>query len=652
MNFNGILSLLRILLPVYGLIIIFVEERHKHHKNNIFLLGVFGLFLLREIVIERLFSIHGSKLFTIYSPFYYAASFIPVFFLIYIVSQYIFEKKKYCLLLNGFSLVVILGLLSFYIFNPNQEYDVSIVIRITRFVTAAMYLFVIIKMNSIYLEGINNFVTRNKMFINLILGAYIFLYVFYYSAKNEFANTMELFILGLLIGIAHFRIREKYEELNHNIENLKFEREIFVNLLQKVGKGLTGETNFGTILELIMDYSVDVLKSKGAVLFLVSPNKKYLTVQHVNGIYPPVTKVERHAFTKEKFLMEKLMSDEIPMGETYIGEVARSGESLLIEDALNDERIIQTAKGLMDIKTLMAVPLMFRNEVIGVAAFCNKEEGGSFTSEEFSLAQTLSEQAAITINNFTLYNELLVKQREEREIEIAGQIQADLLPKDIPEIPGIDVSAYNKPAKGVGGDYYDLINFNNENLCVIMADVAGKGVPAALVMVMIRLTLHQIIKPDLDPYSIVNHLNKFLTKESSQERYATMFYFLINVKTKKLIYTNAGHGPLLLYRKAEDKFQMLDTPGLPVGIDKDQQYEQGDATLTKGDIAMLYTDGITEAMNVKRQEFTVDRIKEIIKDNSEKTTEEMTNIIRNRINEFAGETPQHDDQTLVLLKIA
>ena len=395
MNFNGILSFLRILLPIYGLIIIFIEERHKHHKDNIFLLGIFALFLLKEIVIERLFSIHGSKLFTIFKPFFYGVSFIPVFFLIYIVSQYIFEKKKYRLLLNAFSLVVILCLLGSYILNLNQEYDISIIMRITRLVTAAMYLFVIIKMNSMYLEGIYNFVTRNKMFINFILGTHIFLYVFYYSAKNEFTDIMELLILGLFIGIAHFRIREKHEELNHNIENLKFEKEIFVNLLQKVGKGLTGETNFGTILELIMDYSVDVLNSKASVLFQVSQNKKYLTVQYVNGIYPPVTKVERHAFTKEKFLMEKLKNERIPMGETYIGKVAQSGEALLIEDALDDERVIQTAKGLMDIKTLMAVPLMFRNEVIGVAAFCNKKEGGSFNENEFSLAQTLSEQAAI-----------------------------------------------------------------------------------------------------------------------------------------------------------------------------------------------------------------------------------------------------------------
>ncbi len=503
-----------------------------------------------------------------------------------------------------------------------------------------------------YLEGINNFVTRYKIFINLIFGTYIFLYVFYYSARNEFVNIMELGILGLFIGLAHLRIRQKYEELNNRINHLNFEREIFVNLLEKVGKGLTAETNFDTILELVMDYSVDVLQSKAAVLFLVSNNKKYLTVQYISGVYPPITKVEGYAVTKERFLIEKLKSEKIAMGETYIGKVGQSGEPVLIEDALNDERIIQTAKGLMDIRTIMAVPLKFKDEVIGVSAFCNKEEGGSFNQDEFSLAQTLSEQAAITINNFTLYSELLVKQTEEREIEIAGKIQSDLLPKKIPEIPGIDVFAYNKPAKGVGGDYYDLINFDNENLCVIMADVAGKGVPAALVMVMIRLTLHQIIKPNLNPYSIMNYLNKFLAKESSQERYATMFYFLINVKSKKVIYTNAGHGPLLLYRRSKEEFQMLDTPGLPVGIDKNQQYEQGDITLQNGDIAMLYTDGITEAMNTKREEFSIDRIKEIIKENADKTTEEMTGIIRTRVDEYVGEAPQHDDQTLILLKIA
>ena len=258
----------------------------------------------------------------------------------------------------------------------------------------------------------------------------------------------------------------------------------------------------------------------------------------------------------------------------------------------------------------------------------------------------------MTINNFKLYKELIIKQREEKEIEIAGQIQANLLPKKIPQIEGVDIFAYNKPAKGVGGDYYDLINFNNENLCVIMVDVAGKGVPAAMVMVMIRTILRNVIKPSSKPFTIMNYLNKFLERESSQERYATVFYFLLNVKSKKIIYTNAAHGPLLLYRRMEDRFQLLDTPGLPVGIDKNQQYQQGDIALKNGDIVMLYTDGITEAMNLKREEFTINRIQEIIKENADRTTEVMTDIIRNRINEFVGEAPQHDDQTLVLLKIA
>jgi len=651
MEFNEILGLLRIFLPIYGLIILFFEEKYHHHKDNILLLGLFSLILAKEITIERLFSIFSDKLFTVYLPFYYIATFIPVFFLVFIVSKLIFEKKIYLIIVNIFSSLVLLVLLGTYLFNPGQIYNVSSIIIIIRFLVAGMYLYIIIKMNSIYMEGINNFVTRNKVFINLILGSYIFLNVIYYSAKDGFVNIMEILIIGLFITIVHLRIREKHETLKRQIDHLNFEREIFVNLLQKVGRGLTAETNFDTILKLIMDYSVEVLQSKAAVLFLVSPNKKYLTMQYVNGIYPPITKVEGYAVTKEQFLIEKLKSEKIPMGETYIGEVAQSGEAFLIEDALNNSKIMQTAKGLMDIRTLMAIPLKFKEEVIGVSAFCNKEEGGSFTANEFSLAQTLSEQAAITLNNFRLYNELLSKQREEKEIEIAGEIQSNLLPKEIPNIPGIDIFAYNKPAKGVGGDYYDIINFNNENLCVVMADVAGKGVPAALVMVMIRTTFHNILKPNLKPSSIINYLNRFLERESSQERYATVFYLLINIRSKRAIYTNAAHGPLMLYRKSEDSFQMLDTPGLPVGIDKEQQYEQDEITLQNGDIVMLYTDGITEAMNDKREEFSIERVKSIIKENADKPAQEITSIIRSEVEKYVGEAPQHDDETLILLKI-
>lgn len=649
---NHILNLLKIFLPFLGFVIILTEEKRKHNDTNKLFLTLFSLMLFKEIVIQIILHINKTAFFTTYLPFYYIISFIPIFFFMYLILKFISDNVKLNnLIITISSLTILITLLLVFIFKTEKYIIYPYLMVFIRIAVSSIILFIIIKLNSLYSEGKTNIIMANRLLINITLTLYILHYIFYFAADNVLKNLMELSLYILIVIIFYFRIKEGYKKLNDTIKHLKFEREIFLTLLHKVGKGLTAEANFDTILELILDYSIEVINCKAAALLLVSPNKKYLTVKYIHGLYPPIEKVEGYATTKEKFLVEKFKSEKIPIGETYLGEVAQSGEPLLITDAINNKKIVQTAKGLMDIKTLIVVPLKFKDEVIGVVTYCNKEEGGPFTDNEFSIAQTLSEQAAITLNNFRLYNELLGKQRDERELEIAGEIQTNLLPKETPAIPSLDMFAYNKPAKGVGGDYYDFVNFNNENLAVIMADVAGKGVPAALVMVMIRTTLHNILRPNLKPSSIVNYLNKFLCVESTKDRYATMFYFLLNIKNKKLIYSNAAHGPLLLYRKAENNFQLLDTPGLPIGVAEDQKYEQGIIKLQNGDIVLLYTDGITEAMNEKRNQFSLDKVKSIIKENAKKKAGEIGTIIKEQIDEFIGEAPQHDDQTLILLKV-
>lgn len=647
---NNIINILKLFIPLFGFIIILLEDKRKPQSSNKLILMLFSLFFLKEVAIQIICLKFGTLLFTTYLPFYYIMSFIPMFFLLFVVTKFIAEEKKNELIICISSIIIIFTLCIIYFVQAEKYIMYPYLMLFIRILTSATMVFIIFKLNTVYFGDETNLVSKNRILINITLIIFCVHYILYFAANNPLKNIIELILFIMLAYIFYSRISEGYDENNITIDHLEYEREIFLNLLHKVGKGLTAEANFDTILELILNYSIEVLKSKAAALLLVSPNQKYLTVKYVYGLYPPTEKVEGYAATKEKFLSEKFKSEKIEIGQTYLGRVAQSGKPLLLEDVSKDPNILQTAKGLMDIHTLIVVPLKFKDEVIGIASFCNKEEGGPFTRNEFALAQTLSEQAAITLNNFRLYNELLSKQRDERELEIAGDIQTNLLPKKLPEIPELDLYAYNKPAKGVGGDYYDMINFHNQSVAVVMADVAGKGVPAALVMVMIRTILHNILKPNLKPSSIINYLNKFLTKESTKDRYATMFYFLLNMKNKRLIYTNAAHGPALLYKNSQKKFKMLDTPGLPVGIVDDQKYEQGDIVLDKGDIVMLYTDGITEAMNEKRDQFTLERIQDIIKENADKSAKEIGNIIQTKINEFTGEAPQHDDQTFILLK--
>lgn len=646
---NYFISFIRLFLPIYGLVVIRLEEKRKHHEHNRYLLILFSIIAFREILNTVYFSLFGeAQYFTEHLAIYYILSFIPVLYFSLVLMAFLTRRKGATLPYFVFSILVIISLMFLYMARQPFTFPVQITYRL---LVILMMVIVMFRLNTTYLEEESNIITKNKLYINALLTIFIFQFIFYFTNNNIVKQGLEIAVYSLMIVIMQTRIREGYEDLTQSCEHLGYEKEIFINLLQKVGSGLTSETNFDKILGLILDYSVDVIKSQAAAILLVTPDKQFLTAKFVHGLYPPTEKVEGYAATKERFLVEKFKNEKIPIGKTYLGEVAQSKEPLLVVDARENEKIIQTAPDLMDIKTLIVVPLMFKDEVIGVVSFLNKTEGGNFQRHEFQLARTLAEQAAITLNNFRLYNELLVKQRDERELEIAAEIQKNLLPKQLAQVPGLDLFAYNKSAKGVGGDYYDLINFDNKRLSVIIADVAGKGVPASLVMVMIRTTLHNILRPHLPPKDIITYLNKFLSTESTQERYATLFYLLIDLEKQNINFTNAGHSPLLLYRKSENAFESLDTAGLPLGIVRDQKYEQNERQIQKGDILMLYTDGITEAMSTKREQFSLERVKDIIRTNQEKSAEELTRLIQTKLEEFCYEAPQHDDQTLILCKL-
>ncbi len=648
---KNLIYFIKLFLPLYGLLTIYLEERRKHNSINKYFLLLFYVIFLKEVFSYILLTIvkYPQVYIERFILFHYIFYSIYIFAFTYIILDLIIENRKIVKLYFYLWILVFGGIISIILLRLEFTNIFEIILRI---IFIGGISFTLFKLATTYFgEEELNIITKNRFIINTTLIITMFLIIFFHKSLGIFKNLMEIIVYILLVILNYYHIKEGYIELESNIKHLEYEQDILLELLSRVGSALSAESNFDEVLRTIIEYSVEVLNARAAAILTISQNKKYLIPRYVKGLYPPVEKVEGYVTTRDRFLVERFKAEKISIGESYLGEVAKTGVPLLIQDAINDPRIIQSAKGLMDIRTVIVVPLKFRGEVVGVMSFLNKEAGGSFTQEEFKLAQTLAEQAAVTLNNFRLYNELLAKQREERELEIAGEIQKQLLPKRYPKIEKIELFGFSKSARSVGGDYYDFLNFGNKRLGIIMADVAGKGIPAALVMVMIRSILRAVARHNILPIQIVTFLNKMITGEVPQERYATLFYYLLDLPTNKLYYTNAAHLPLLVYRKSQEKFEILDTPGLPIGITKEQKYMQGETVLSPGDIAVLYTDGITEARNIKKEEFTIERLQTIIKENAEKSVQEIGANLKDALDEFVGEAPPHDDQTIVILKI-
>lgn len=497
--------------------------------------------------------------------------------------------------------------------------------------------------------------SKNKklMFTFMILMMSFYLF----SAFVNFAPTPNWYILDVIsiLLFAYFGYKVHLQYINNiedMVENLAKERDIIIDLMRDIS-GIVGSGNFDldTIIKEIVDSSVKGSGARAGTVLIKDPLTNRLMVKYVKGLYPPTKPIKQleGMALNESIIVEKFRSEKILLGEGLLGMVGQNGEAVYIPDVNKDERYVQTIVGHMNVTSFIAVPLKTTDDVFGVLSVV--DDGHSFMESDLSLLETLGEQAAITIKQIQMYQEILEKKQAEKEIGVAGEIQSSLIPHSFPETDKYEMYAFSIPAKGVGGDYYDYIDFGNNKLAVTMFDVSGKGVPAALIMVMIRSILRTIASLDEETQAVLNKLNNTISEEIVEDRYATGFYLLFDAERGIMSYTNAGHGPLILYRQKQDKFEYLDTDGMPVGIMSGVEYGQDYTTLEAGDIAILYTDGITEAMNETHEEYGMDRLFAVVRGNKRESAREISNRILEDVNRFVGKAPQHDDETLLIFKM-
>ncbi len=214
-------------------------------------------------------------------------------------------------------------------------------------------------------------------------------------------------------------------------------------------------------------------------------------------------------------------------------------------------------------------------------------------------------------------------------------------------------AAYSLPAKGVGGDYYDTIKLDDDKIAFIITDVAGKGIPASLVMVMIKTIFHLIASTNRDAKTLLSWLNHGLSKRMKMkaENYATASVLIYNQKTGVAHYSNAVHHPVIIYRAKDDKFIKIDTEGLPLGIAPGSDYQQKKLKMEKDDFMVFYTDGIIEARNKNNDEYKLKSLIDILKDAKDLSSQNMLITIIDDLNKFTQNVSQHDDLTLMIAKI-
>lgn len=305
---------------------------------------------------------------------------------------------------------------------------------------------------------------------------------------------------------------------------------------------------------------------------------------------------------------------------------------------------------LKENKIQAIVPLISHDEVKGFLLLAEKLNAQSYSQLDLEFLYSLSNIAIISIENTRLLSETIEKQKMEDELQIAKGIQQGLFPKTLPRHKNLDIAAINIPSKIVGGDYYDVFELGDEKFIFAIADVSGKGTPAALLMANIQAMFHTLIKFDISLPELAKRINELLYDNTSTDRFITLFFGMADMKSKILRYVNAGHNyPILL--KNNGKVKRLDKGGLMLGVSKENSfYEEEIVQLDKGDLLCIFTDGITEAVNSNSVEFGERRLIKLLFDSRNLTSMSVLNKIISEVKYFAGEN-QNDDVTMIVVKV-
>ncbi len=405
-----------------------------------------------------------------------------------------------------------------------------------------------------------------------------------------------------------------------------------ISSLYEVSKMLAGTLNLQKVLNLVAQSATDLTRAKGCSIRLLDKRGRNLVVKSFYNL-------SRRYLDKGPVLVSK----------SPIDKAALRGKLVQMPDMIHDPRVLYPKEAEREgIRSGVSVGLISKDRPIGTLHLYAAEPR-HFDETEEPFIRSLANQAAVAIENAQLYHESLEKRRMDRELRVAGEIQERLLPERPPVVPGFDIAAAGVPCSDVGGDFYDFITLPDDRLAIVIADVAGKGVPGALLMASARAGLRAHLESTSEPREVARRLNLNLYHDTRAGQFVSLFFGVLDPTQHTFTYTNAGHNPPLLVRSGESV--ELHEGGLVLGAEETEVYEQAEVSLDAGNVIFFYTDGVTEALNAEETVFGIERLNETIAGAPVSHADELVERIRSAVSEFAGKTPQSDDITLIALKV-
>lgn len=473
-------------------------------------------------------------------------------------------------------------------------------------------------------------------------------------------------ILGAVFGAAVmllplYRKQREVARIEEEKQQYAQERQLVVDFMHHMVEALANGSTREELPQRIVHAAILCSGALSACLFERTAAGEMRSTA-VEGLFPPhrplPPSLREKLATRARYIEQVLKTESFPEEEGIVGAVMRTGHGQLVQDAAADERVVRHDDPALKVRSLIAVPVRFQERMFGVLAVANSADGEAFTHNDFSLMQSLAEQAALALHNAEFLNLQIERKQLDLDLSLASGIQQMLLPRDVPQCTGLDIDARYLAAQKVSGDFYDLFRLSETRLGVAVADVSGKGIPASLLMAICRTNLRQIAPRHRSPAATLVELNRALEGDMQQGTFITLLYAIIDTERNEVTLARAGHELPLFSRSGVSSGvasgEFVGSEGMPLGLVPDEVFGAviADRTVpfSVGDTLVLYTDGLTEAPNEEEKEFSNARLADAVRALRDRSARELNDGVLESVRRFTGLVPQRDDLTLVTVK--
>ena len=418
------------------------------------------------------------------------------------------------------------------------------------------------------------------------------------------------------------------EALKTRVENL--------SSLIEVSIIISSTLDLDTLISLVMEKAQMVMNAEASSVMLLNEQTGMLEWEVALG---------------EKSEAVKNSKIQLRLGEGIAGWVAQRGEPLIVPDVSTDPRFFKKSDEATGFKTrsILAVPLKVKDKIIGVAEVINPLHGKAFTEDDLDLFLTFSRQVALAIENARMHRQMLEKEKLEQQLASARIIQESFMPQAFPTDAAhrFEVAARSIPATHIGGDFYDFIEFDDDSLGLVIGDVSGKGVPAALYMARLVSDFRFYTQLNRDPVATLARINDILVDRGRHGMFVTLQYALVDLASGRVEVASGGHLPPHWLRDNGTRGEPLELgAGGPLGIIGRMQFDLHQLHLLHGDTLIFFTDGVVEAKNKKGEQYSMQRLAKFLR-RSWQTPQQLVDAVVESVSHFSRGVPQHDDITVV-----